>query len=402
MIEAKFRIVTPLFMGGEDQNKPELRVPGIKGALRFWWRALAWNWCKGDLKSIRDLEGEIFGSTKDGQSRVIMDLCEANAESTNEIFFKRRQGLMYLGYGPIDKGKLTRDYLKQPVDATLRIRIRPKDGKAPDESVIADQISKALIAMGYFGGLGSRSRRGFGSFNLIELNVDGQTKFNCPTSKDQLKEAIQEFIKDLDMYNGLPEYTAFSQKTEFYLFKDMSADPLDLLDGVGKAMIEYRLGVRRRRSGRTVVQTSGFENDTALSRNALNSQVNEHPRRLFFGLPHNYHFKNSNRNLEIRGEKHDRRASPLLIHVQMVGKEYAAVAALMPARFLPSGEKILMKATEEKNAHTGTLSAGHSSSLPKSCVDLDAEEAEKLTVIKGFLESGRFSDLEAKRLRSSR
>lgn len=382
MIEAKFRIVTPLFMGGEDQNKPELRVPGIKGALRFWWRALAWNWCKGNLKSIRDLEGEIFGSTKDGQSRVIMDLCEANAESTNESFIekgqKKRQGLMYLGYGPIDRGNLTRGYIKQPVDATLRIRIRPKDGKAPDESVIADQISKALIAMGYFGGLGSRSRRGFGSFNLIELNVDGQTKFNCPTSKDQLEKEIRKFIKDLDMYNGLPEYTAFSQKTEFYLFKDMSADPLDLLDGVGKAMIEYRLGTRNRRSR--------FEKDTLLAKKALNSQVNEHPQRLFFGLPHNYHFKNSNRNLEIRGKKHDRRASPLLIHVQMVGKKYAAVAALMPARFLPPGKKILMKATEGKNAHTGTLSAGHSSSLPKSCVDLDAKESEELNVIKGFLE----------------
>lgn len=387
MIEAKFRIVTPLFMGGADQSTPELRVPGIKGALRFWWRALAWNWCKGDLSKIRDLEGRIFGSTEHGQSGVIMDLCGANAKFTNESFFEKRQGLMYLGYGPIEKGKLTRDYLKPPVDAILRIRIRPKnsDEKAPSES-IADQLSKALIAMGLFGGLGSRSRRGFGSFNLIELNVDGKTKFKCPNSKDQLKEEIRKFIKCLNLYDTLPEYTAFSPKTEIYLFKNMNTDPLGLLDGVGNAMIEYRLGTRGKSSGKRI--QSRFKADTELAKKiALGEQVNGHPRRLFFGLPHNYHFKDLEKNLEIRGTNHNRRASPLLIHVQMVGTQYTAVATLMPAMFLPSDEQILIRATEEKKKDGGWRMSVDSSSFPESRVNLDTEEAEELMVIRDFLNS---------------
>ena len=38
--EFEVEIVTPLFLGGADPNKAELRAPSIKGALRFWWRAL--------------------------------------------------------------------------------------------------------------------------------------------------------------------------------------------------------------------------------------------------------------------------------------------------------------------------------------------------------------------------
>ncbi|MCX8207737.1 MAG: type III-B CRISPR module RAMP protein Cmr1 [Methanothrix sp.] len=394
MIEAKFSIVTPLFMGGADPKVPELRVPGIKGAIRFWWRALAWSWYRGDLGRIRDLEGQIFGSTKDGQSRVIMDLSGVDAKLEKENIFEklkdqeeRCQGLMYLGYGPIDKGKLTRNYLKQPVDATLRIRIRPKgndkkDPEAPDGSEITDQISKALIAMGYFGGLGSRSRRGFGSFNLTELNVDGRNEFVCPENKDQLGEEIEKFLKGLNRYNGLPEYTAFSPKTEIYIFKNMNTDSLALLGDVGWTMRVYRLGSGNKHSRK-------FREDTILAKRSLKSKVDEHPRRLFFGLPHNYHFKDLKKNLEIIGENHDRRASPLLIHVQKLGTEYAAVAALMPARFLPPGEKILMRPGEEKNESEDTRipGMGHPKSPPTSRVELDENEAEELTVIRDFLES---------------
>lgn len=390
MIEARFSIVTPLFMGGADPKVPELRVPGIKGALRFWWRALAWSWCGGDLSRIRDLEGQIFGSTKNGQSCVIMDLCGANAKSANEPFFEKRHGLIYLGYGPIDGGELTRDYLKTPLDATLRIRIRPtRSNKAPepsDESEIKDQISKTLIAMGLFGGLGARSRRGFGSFNIIELNVDGKNKFVCPMNKDQLIEEIKRFFKSLNLYNGLPEYTAFSSETEVCLFENTGADPLELLDMVGEAMMTYRLGTRKR-SGKAFVKSGGFKEDTELAKRALYSKVSEHPKRLFFGLPHNYHFKNSGKNLEIRGKNHDRRASPLLIHVQKLGREYAAVAALMPSRFLPLGEKILMRpgGGKEKKGYTGAQLTGRSTGLHEPHVDLDAKEAAELSVIRDFL-----------------
>jgi len=158
-LEANFRIVTPLFMGGADPTIPELRVPGIKGALRFWWRALAYGNNSGNLKEIKELEGQIFGSTKHGQSRALMEISQGKLEANGNQFFRGCQGLMYLGYGPIVKGVLVRKYIEPPIDAALCIFIKTIKNNAFSDFEVVDQISAALMAMGLFGGLGSRSRR---------------------------------------------------------------------------------------------------------------------------------------------------------------------------------------------------------------------------------------------------
>jgi len=41
-IEAQFEIVTPMFIGDAEQNATEISPSSVKGALRFWWRALNW------------------------------------------------------------------------------------------------------------------------------------------------------------------------------------------------------------------------------------------------------------------------------------------------------------------------------------------------------------------------
>ena len=40
-VEFDLEVVTPMFLGGANVNDAELRIPSIKGMLRFWWRA-AW------------------------------------------------------------------------------------------------------------------------------------------------------------------------------------------------------------------------------------------------------------------------------------------------------------------------------------------------------------------------
>ncbi|WP_143108945.1 type III-B CRISPR module RAMP protein Cmr1, partial [Bathymodiolus thermophilus thioautotrophic gill symbiont] len=41
-IVATYRIITPMFISGAKVTEAELRIPSIKGAIRFWWRALNW------------------------------------------------------------------------------------------------------------------------------------------------------------------------------------------------------------------------------------------------------------------------------------------------------------------------------------------------------------------------
>ena len=375
-LEADFRIVTPLFMGGAYPEIPELRVPGIKGALRFWWRALAYG---RDLKKIKEEEGQIFGSTKHGQSRAIMEISQEKLEPNADQFFRGRQGLMYLGYGPIKKGELDRKYLKPPINATLHIYIKTNGNNALGDSEVANQISSALKAMGLFGGLGSRSRRGFGSFNLSDLKRDGNSIFEQPSSVEDLKKQIREILEGFDRHKELPEYTAFGSETAVYIYHTGSADPLESLDEIGKMMLQYRVGIRG--------HPSMFQLDTDLAKKALTVQVDRHPQRIFFGLPHNYHFpKLVGQTLEVRpishnrGVSHDRRASPLFIHIhELKNRKYAVVATLMPAIFLPEGDKILMK-RQKKNGESGPEPLG-------SEVQVDMEEGKSLKVIRDFLDS---------------
>lgn len=381
-LEADFRIVTPLFMGGAKPEIPELRVPGIKGALRFWWRALAYSTLSGDMGKIKELEGQIFGSTKHGQSRVLIELREKPKPELDYIKIPG-PGLRYLSYGLIDPN---RNYLKAPFDATIHLTIRPKgtDRASLDDTEIAKQIACALRTMGLFGGLGSRTRRGFGSLNLLELREDGVKVFEQPLSVDdpkkQIKDQIMGYFREMDLYKGTPEFSAFSSGTAVYIFGDVYDDSLKLLDSVGRSMQMYRVGSR----DRIAKVKRNFLQDTQLAKRALNSKVQQHPRRAFFGLPHNYHFPKLERlgngaSLDVKPKKHDRRASPLLIHVhELNGRNYVAAATLMPAVFLPENDCILMK--RQKNGEIG-------SEPIESFVRVDPDEARSLQVIRDLLDS---------------
>jgi CRISPR/Cas system CMR-associated protein Cmr1 (group 7 of RAMP superfamily) len=92
-------------------------------------------------------------------------------------------------------------------------------------------------------------------------------------------------------------------------------------------------------------------------RDALFDPASAYPRRVAFGLPHNYYFSSQNHKfskpvVEVVPDKkdqgHDRRASPLILHVQEISEGcYAAVATVFPSIFLPMGEGILIKRAKQ-------------------------------------------------------
>ena len=61
---------------------------------------------------------------------------------------------------------------------------------------------------------------------------------------------------------------------------------------------------------------------------------NRHPRRIAFGLPHNYG-KAPDKQVGPYDKALDRRASPLFIHIHECGDTPFAVLSFLPARFLP-------------------------------------------------------------------
>ena len=57
-------VVTPLFCPGADQLRPEIRPPSGRGAMRFWYRALAGRLVRDDVNKLQQIESRIFGTTE--------------------------------------------------------------------------------------------------------------------------------------------------------------------------------------------------------------------------------------------------------------------------------------------------------------------------------------------------
>lgn len=172
-IEAVYRITTPMFCGGADQNTAELRLPSFKGALRFWWRSMMWGKVK-DVEKLQAKEAALFGSSDQGvgQSKVRMQLLPEDLESVGKggVFAGGRlKGAQYLGYGVMNhRGILSRSMIPGG-PFTVRLKLGPKL-----ETEQSDEVRNALILLGTVGGLGSKSRKGFGSLTLTSLKTDGE------------------------------------------------------------------------------------------------------------------------------------------------------------------------------------------------------------------------------------
>lgn len=323
-IEATYRVTTPMFCGGADPSgTAELRLASFKGVLRFWWRALAWERCSGNIESIQHTEDELFGSAGGGQSHVVMRL---NGPPPLAKWNKDRlsPGLAYLaGQGLAERGRLTRAAVAPGFDFAVLFRLRPQV-----EERLQDLLRDALIAMGLVGGLGARSRRGFGSLTLESLTGLGEA-WHSPQNLADLRDELNRFGKKGDYP---PPYTAFSRETQLVVVPSRNNEASEtLLDRLGTMFLTYRT-----REGK-------FSDDGQAVRDYLerNQAHQNAPRRVIFGLPHNYFFKHSGRTVEIAPAQHDRRASPLFFHVhETSGSPPIGVIALLKSEFLPEGERI--------------------------------------------------------------
>jgi CRISPR-associated protein Cmr1 len=262
VIEARYRAVTPVFCGGAQPERPELRLTSFKGVLRWWWRALAWPRYGGSLGAIQTAEEQLFGGGKAGQSHVVMRLHNSSEPKQLEAgkILKSDggaivgEGARYLGYGVMEAfarkargseaGQLTRGCLLAPFDFTIEMRCRDLD----DSFRVG--LQGALRAIGLLGGIGSKNRKGYGSLVLTELKVNGSAVFSAAKSIDELKNAVADLyarsrIGTLPLASNdappLPPYTALSARARTILLSaGDKLDPLILLDRVGRETVRYR------------------------------------------------------------------------------------------------------------------------------------------------------------------
>ncbi|MBA3473291.1 MAG: type III-B CRISPR module RAMP protein Cmr1 [Rubrobacter sp.] len=325
----EMKLVSPAFVGGADQDRAELRVASLRGLLRFWWRATQ------PPMSARELlrkESDLFGSTETGQSKFLMRIMEdktrplpAGATVNNSIG--------YLGYGIAEYKRDNRrvETIRDALDAGSKFTLQLLFKKGADKH--ENELLDALWCLTHLGGMGSRSRRGFGS--MVVTGVEGADFPGLPRSPEDLKERIEEKFEGLSVCEraGLPEYTALSRHAAVTVWRLRTKSWGDALRLVGDRLNGFRSAQRTERfhDDRDLIRDYAFEG----------KEPARAPRRAAFGLPHNYFFKQTNTQVNVSGADHDRRASPLFIHLhELRGGEIAAVLSLIPARFLPEGEQV--------------------------------------------------------------
>lgn len=223
--EYECEVVTPLFLGGADPKEAELRAPPVKAAMRFWWRAL---YEGGNVEQMAKDESAIFGSTEK-KSVVSVQLSADMAKTVPNDLPKgwpipvegktfNAYIIEYLAFGLLDP-KLKPKYIRKHIEEESRFKIIVTFPKHAEDDVVS--AMKSLIS---FGGLGARSRNGFGS-----LHCDGLIDY--------------AFSKE----GGLKPFTAFSQGAILFNQFNTYVKWEDALSEIGKVYRQARLDLEGKR-----------------------------------------------------------------------------------------------------------------------------------------------------------
>lgn len=366
-IQATFKITTPMFLGGAEHKAEIVRGSAVKGALRFWWRALQWGaiseQCKGDesqaLKELHREECDLFGSAVDKEQAQAKCLLRVRSiETSNEQISKlssatSNTGVHYLlgqGLSTYDRSIKGNRVDRQCLQGTFKLSIRFKP-TVTDEQL--SQVVSAVKALGLMGGLGARARRGWGSLTLLSLDSEGRCTFDPPQTVEDYKAALKSIWPTV--LSGLPPFTALSNRSRLNIYRKQTGNAQELLGALGSDFLEYRSFRKNGSNSSHPERTEIAQVDHDNMREFLDPDEKSgqsHPRRVVFGLPHNYFFtslKKPNNKLNIdaipkngRDREATRRASPLFFHVQSIGHEYCAIGYFLPSTFLPDGYEVLM------------------------------------------------------------
>ncbi|MCG8418429.1 MAG: type III-B CRISPR module RAMP protein Cmr1 [Proteobacteria bacterium] len=178
--------VTPIFGGAASPRQLDdvdaIRVSGIRGQLRFFWRALYGHECQ-NAAELAAQEFALWGGITAQQpvrSRVDLWLSHVSgigpgSRDTSRIKDRRVGYVLWPARPPREEAPWA-PRRKKGVQFCLHVRIADPDRKAGNGSEItnATQVLSALRAWLLFGGIGSRTRRGCGSLTINLTACAGQ------------------------------------------------------------------------------------------------------------------------------------------------------------------------------------------------------------------------------------
>jgi CRISPR-associated protein Cmr6 len=344
VFETTMELVTPAFLAGAKQESDDcrLRTATFRGLLRWWWRTMHAGFV--DVATLRRLETAIWGNVNTGGAvRLTIEpqtplhplLYDYKERFSPKPDFQRdhqlqpppnqktAQGLFYASYG-MDDGRPKRYYLAPGARWMVRLTARgsrwesqnargkPLRSPIPPD-VVLQQAKAALWLLTHFGGVGSKARKGFGSFADISCGD--------VNSLDDCRKAAAAF-RSLCGCDGT--------------FHDQLAESLALervlrLDDIPISWKDYWFSL----------------DQLGYASQAFAQQLRHNRAKLALGLPRQIHgprpepFRGQNREHRppepLKGPKGDRHASPVFYHLARTAEGALSLrVTAFPAKYLPN------------------------------------------------------------------
>lgn len=349
-VQVTLETVTPLFLGGSNpRGEPELRAPSFRGAMRFWLRALLGGVIGDDPKKIFEHESKVFGSTEHA-SPVVVQMERLNLQSFGySQLTQNRQGIAYLFFGARSFGNQP-ERKAIPSDfqfiSTIRLRVGVQDSKA------LQAAAAALWLLTHLGGLGMRGRRGGGNLQVISTDWDDPSLpslISQAQAAEQLQKELQHGLRCLrewavSAFNGslMPSFQSpptfdvlHPNWCNIFVVNHEFSDWTNALNDFGKAMQQFR---NRRQPDYSNVKA------------VIQGQGQLQPiQRAAFGLPIVFYYSSLGREATLKGERHDRRASPLIARVmKLANGRCVLVLTCFRSPLLPDDERLQLRYSRDE------------------------------------------------------
>ena len=320
----KCQSITPMFLGGAD-GEPDLRPPSIKGAMRYWWRAMHGHLT---IEKLKEKESHIFGNTEQ-RSKVILR-CKTSERLREKQFTKGAgMGIDYLFYA-MDMGANKRHYFD---DINFEVILKSKDKGMLREAAYAFWLLANL------GGIGSRSRRGGGSFVITGIETDSDLDFNFMSDAQDADAWVRDLKKGIEIIKHSTGIHSIQSKTRFNSFQNVGIYLVDeSFDKAENAL--YFIG-QKYKSFRESKKDDAHNIEQYIENNKPIKAI----EKASFGLPISYKVGYRDIVAKPDSEDYNRSASSLLISIVQINGKYYPLLVNFNSKILPDNVKIKVAGT---------------------------------------------------------
>lgn len=354
----EYELITPLFGGGVTPAEADpvtvVRATEIRGQLRFWWRA-----CRGGkystVQEMKKDEDDIWGAAatekSGGPSQVQVEVKSLSEGNTFQVEWeeKRRGQKVKVPSTDVGNPKSPYSYVAFPLNdkkGTVRENIRFQVRITFPKTYSID-VEAALWAWETFGGIGARTRRGFGALRLLTIGGNQYTDLPSSNRVDVEKWLLQKF-KDFVDPGTFPNDVPHLQHRPLFFVTRSSQNALD----AWKRLFGRLKNFRQKRTDKNTGRSSEYGHSDWPEANAIRRLLENHPKgphasqninkfpRGAFGLPLIYHLEHDlgKPNITLQGKDKDkeRLASPLILRpLACSDRKYVGVALILAGSRLP-------------------------------------------------------------------